>query len=419
MTIRIGGKTYSLPTGAGALERLLAKVLGLEMLPVQLWNHLVDEAFVSGAVTPPDPRGVMDGLRESRAFLHAHPELAREHSPREVDAKVATPPGLVSDADQARAQFFSAYLADLARSRQDVRDLRKRLFKGKALPPTRAGAFLTSDATRFLDPDFFEALGIPLTQHRTQVLKPNGRPAPSWGPDAILRILWDGGSHDVKYKREWYEGVSHSNRQIAIPAKRGAAILRSIGENSTLDQVRTLSIELARAYPWGEHEAVWFLLTDVHPQLGPIRASLRARSSFAFEEGRITLVIEPWVAADTVYAVYHHLQQEHFGPTTRPFGPEKLRLYKFVEPRRRKSKKKPTWDALTLEWNSARRGQAYDDFRPFRKDYQRVARWVETQVLLPGYKLFAKATPPLEAAQRPVSSGRSRARRAIRKPAKS
>jgi hypothetical protein len=397
-------RTWPFPKSGYDLQRLIADALGIEKLPKAAWDDLEDGAY-TGILDPPDRQGVLDCIDRVRWFLQRHPELPGGQTTRHDDQQTTVPSQLLREGDEARAVYFSKHVGSLARQRIDVLDLRRRFWNGRPLKEHEAGQFLTSHATRLMSWEHFELTGTPLIGHTTETLTPDGRAAHSWDEGVYLLIKWSDGETPVPYARSWFFGAhKHS---IAIPARQGGFYRTQVVDGSVLDDVRKLSVSLANSYPWEEHEAVWFVLTNILPMIGPIRSRVHATRSPAFHDGRITLTIEPWVTADTVANVYRDLQLQHFLPVGRSHLPKQFALYQFVSKRRRAGRRSQTWDAIKSAWHKSIKRVVYDHFRPFRRDYERARRWVETYVLFPEYRIFDET----RASKRPKGkSPRSRSR---------
>lgn len=389
------------PKSAMELARLIEVRLRLEEVDPELWKHLTDEAYVSGALYPPSWQGVEDCVRAAKLFVEAHPGT-RSPGPSRVRSEEPVPRKLLSAEDLGRAQFFSEHLAELARQIEQVERTRSELLDNRVLSPEQAALFLMSEATRFINRDYFEHYGIPLVGHRTRVCLPDGSPAVSWDDNVVIRIEWDDGTHDVPYAREWFFDVPESNMAIAIPSNSGGSFRRTVYWASVLNEVRRAAEWLTRFVPWEEHEAVWFLLTDSPPAMGPVRVRISARRGSRFTHGTITLQIEPWLSAEAVYAVYADAQQRHFKRPGKPCSAEKLAMYKFIEEsgENEKTAEGCPRTPLMKAWSNTKPKppkRRYTDYRQFRRDYLRTKEWVQRELLFPKYRTFLKGREDLKA----------------------
>src|SRR5205085_9104426 len=104
----------------------------------------------------------------------------------------------------------------------------------------------------------------------------------------------------------------------------------------------------------------------------------RTKSSLQYNFGLITLAIQPWIAAETVYRIYRDLQRAHYRQFPPSCQPEKLRMYKFTRLRRHAADPVPTWSDSMKEWNKSRPKpkRQYQDFTQFRRDYLRTESWL-------------------------------------------
>lgn len=137
-------------------------------------------------------------------------------------------------------------------------------------------------------------------------------------------------------------------------------------------------------YGWNQADATDFLEAGrppVDPPIPlPIDVQVEDTSRPERKNGRIVLLVEPWVSPETVLRVYRRAQHWALGGKNRPIQEKNLKLFEFVE-RQKLEGQRPPWSTLIEQWNEAYPTQSYSDIRHFARDYERTRK----ALLLPKY----------------------------------
>jgi hypothetical protein len=99
---------------------------------------------------------------------------------------------------------------------------------------------------------------------------------------------------------------------------------------SVLNELRWISVRLARVYPWEEAEASRFVLTGKPPRVPAVVGRLQARRDRATTYGTITLTIQSWVPADVVYGFYRDMRHDAFAGNHQTVSERKIAVFRFV-----------------------------------------------------------------------------------------
>jgi hypothetical protein len=141
-----------------------------------------------------------------------------------------------------------------------------------------------------------------------------------------------------------------------------------------------ISDELAKCYSWTRESATMFVLTGRSNE-SPIK-SIRCTTNLKRDRSgmswpsfadyyTISMEIEPWISADTVYRVYRDRQREILRHNNRPLGTRSLALLRFIVKNIDGMKKKP-WRNLMMMWNQTHSEYRQDDVANFARDVNRA-----------------------------------------------
>ncbi len=137
-------------------------------------------------------------------------------------------------------------------------------------------------------------------------------------------------------------------------------------------------------YGWGQTAAREFLLERRSPDDPPVPAPIEVRvedtSRPERKNGRIVLLAEPWLSAETVLRAYRKVQRWALGGDNRPIKEKNLRVFEFVESQKHEGQR-PRWATLLERWNEDNSEELYSDLRHFVRDYHRT----KTALLSPQY----------------------------------
>jgi hypothetical protein len=147
-----------------------------------------------------------------------------------------------------------------------------------------------------------------------------------------------------------------------------------------LDDLRKLSEVLTKSHPWNIDDAMWFVLTGIHPVVQPIQAKINSSWTIGTRaHTTISLTVQPWVPPETVGAAYRQLQKKVIGGECGRIGDKNLKLLQFVANRADANGKLPKGDMLVQEWDRRWKREHPEwcygsDKRRFWRDFRNVQR---------------------------------------------
>jgi hypothetical protein len=145
-----------------------------------------------------------------------------------------------------------------------------------------------------------------------------------------------------------------------------------------LDELQRRVADLCERFGWEPDAARWVLLTGGSDLLRkPVVPS--------YKQGRIELLVDPWVRPETVARVYRQLQREMAGRTSRPISLHQIEVFRFVleqsEVRPPTSTDpyprivRPPWARLMEAWNSTHpEHERYTSDKLLARDFGRARR---------------------------------------------
>ena len=291
---------------------------------------------------------------------------------------------LLDPRESKRSEVLSHELARLARrygehsepanqrySRSRIRAFREDYLDGRILSPAEAGAFIDSDALRWLDLASMRNEGVPLVGHSATTAPPEYiRAERSAFLRRRLRITWNDQARDVVSDQPF----PSPGERLAFYTASGSKGEAEVGPNSVLGIVAQLARELSKHYLWDEAEATWFVLTDEAPRTPCFRASQEGGGRNDHYHVRLNLSIYLWVSAKTVMRAFRQWQREHLGKENRHISVERLAMCDFVYERRHRD---VPWREILKEWRKSHRKQAAkykgeNGIRNFRRDAEQV-----------------------------------------------
>ena len=366
------------------------------------------------------------GSRKSTRMLQAD-ELERETKTLEE----LLGPGVCE-----RAALQSSMLLEAAGDDERVIGLRHELFDHFPLTAEEAGNLVMSDAARVFSPLALRASGIHIVGHHSRWCMPDGSSTTSLGPHMVLRVEWgDGQCIDFPFQEDWYDRPGDLQRELAYPTRHLVEARRWVLRWSVLDEIREVAVRIASRWLWGEHEALWFLLTNtlLHPL--PVRGSIHARSTGSLTLGRVKLEIEPWVPAARVAAVYKAVQSGDFKPGRKSSQGRKLALLEFMARNELADTEAAGTELHYRLWNQecqhgARKHERckrspckpekwkYDSLKSFNGDVKRAREWSRREMVSPNYRVLRspikRAAPRTEQPARDGSATSRRSRRSLK-----
>jgi hypothetical protein len=358
------------------LRQRLARHLKRPTLPDPLWAELLREGYVAVALEG-GAEDWADLVRVARRYLR----LARQlegHSDRPGRAPApAIPPSLVyRPEEEARIDAISEYVAAQVKSWPDVRHFRERVLGGRLLTSDQVEPFYTSPALAFVPRHLLESWGF-----LEPVLDVEAEWAPGGDPTKRTR------TRTLRLRRDPVGPTREVNVPIGPDEQAGRVWLTYVGPDrraqqaearwySVLGEFQQVCERMARALPWDEAAAGWFVLTGQAPLVEPIHSEIQRTLSPTYHHVTITMTIEPWFSARSVLETYRALQLELLGRDNRPIGARALALLRFVGEHLDERGRRPTWEVLRLAWNQRHPEWAFADVRSFARAVGRAEREV-------------------------------------------
>jgi hypothetical protein len=309
-----------------------------------------------------------------------------------------------------RASAFEEYLAKTAASERDVHRFRRRFLPdGETISLEEASALIASPV----------AACVPASRVRPSVrslISPLDHTATSdekQGEDEGSPIAPVGLSADPLNERS--SGEVAKQEQLLFADTDDHVLEVWVGRLSVLDELRRISVRLARVYPWEEAEASRYILTARPPRVPALVGRLQVHRDRATTYGTITLTVQPWVPADVVYGFYRDMRQEAFAGDHQTISERKIAVFRFVmsqhyvhppedgEPKytivdsrvgprlhlSRQTKEKllkkpklvkPPWKVMLDRWNEQYSGEpykwSYKDEANFKRDFHEARKTI-------------------------------------------
>ena len=382
-----------------------------------LWTHLVEAAFVEGALDPEEPDGLKDLLGQARKFsaLMAGSQVSkRKRGPRPAEVLAFVP-----REEALRAQVFSNYLARIAAYTPAVGRFRDEILGGKTLTREQAGILLDSEGPRFFDYPFFKEHSIPLVGHRSWIVNYDqaGRLFPMYSPlKSVFEFSWKGGEFEIPHTWEQHlKSQDGRTPRLAILSQRFTSLLSARGfgrggltsvlQGSVFDRLREVSFQLVKEFGWSEDQAAWWVLTGLAPTSRPIEVEPLGLWRQDCRRLHLRITIEPWVSPTTLLGVYRYMQQKSMGRQSHRFSVRNLQLVDEVSEFIHQNDPMPSWRTLMGMWNQAHPDLAYDSPQRFHRDYMRTIR----NLVYPTYH-WPWFEAPKTTTVRPPTSRRTRSR---------
>ena len=376
----------------------LAKRLGITNVPPFVWKELVEHSddLIRHAYPHGDEDEWDDLKRKAREIMRLSSGRTGHQSPPGRVPTEERPAWQLKEEELERSWAFSEYVSRIADTESGVRRFRSRYLGGHFIQPHRARALLTSPAVAIWPSLEFKVSRFSVLDHTYRVVQ-EGRD--DKGPYSLVE------AHDAasgirkcfKDRRPLPTGAwsvsgratdalsnTEDTREIkgwkllSFPDEEDGIHRVCVKRASVLGELRKLSDELIRWYPWWESEAVWFVLTGDTPWISPVTLQARGTGrSGLFEHQFITIKAEPWVSEETIRRTYREAQVRMLQGDNRPVKDKQIKLFRFVSARTNPYgiyREERAKDAKTLiaEWDRENPDDAYgSDTRRFWRDYDR------------------------------------------------
>jgi hypothetical protein len=190
-----------------------------------------------------------------------------------------------------------------------------------------------------------------------------------------LTVSWAGG-HKHEESVEWpmYRSFLVLPSGVLDADGHRVASVRLL-PGAFLDDARIIARRVADTYYWRDAEALWFLLTDVHPDYAAHEVFVSPPQLPGQPDARITITACSWVSADSIKRLFLQQQRHVLGQRKRQLTIEKLELFKFVETQWERAGIKLPWPELLRLWRrrpSTKRSPSPKDRRQLQRDYSRT-----------------------------------------------
>jgi len=408
-------------------KRLAVEEAGFDVL----WQQLVDGHYISDFAEPDNGYDKEEVLTTARKKLRDARELVYSlgggaplgvtNGQKNASSNEPQDFSLDVDLDPHEAERALAYEEIMARETAlnqgpdgsyPLAAWRRKVLGERPLTLEQAHELLESPAARFLPLDLFQQWNIPLVGHKATQLSYNHgigvsnldhRATLEISPPGITKTVWysdaDALSAEVKPDARLPVRCKDAAGRMQIhPTERvlhykdrdGLKEKMGVWPGSLLDDLRFLGAYWARILSWEEEEMTMWLLAGEPPKRRP----LVPKVSYGVAGPTVTLVIHPWLSADTVTRNYRKIQHKLFGRENRSLRPRSLAVLRFVESRTRAAGgQRPSWSRLLEEWNTECPAEWHSTdrsnlSRTYRKAFNTVAR---QSVYVLGRKVSAAA----------------------------
>lgn len=309
---------------------------------------------------------LIDSVRAAEAGANPAPSGGRRQ-PRPQQADV---PLLANSYESDRARVFSLEIAGMATAEDDIRAFRNEALGGKLLAPDQVLDFVSDPAVTTVDrgpvrrvnPAPTDDLQVESEGYMTD---DHGR----WW-EVVLR----GGSTGKSYTK----GVRPPLPTFTLPIG-----VVEYWPDSVLSELHELAVYLSKRYPWGEAEAAWFVLTGTVPAVSPFHIVYQRQRGKRWNRATLTMIVEPWVPAETVEREYRALQLRILDGDNRRRG-KALELWRFARELEIEKGRPMKRAQILREWSKTDRGRNKTR-QPFYELYKR-GREFASELMRPSYR---------------------------------
>ena len=270
----------------------------------ETWQGLVEQGYVKefiDAQSVPDVQaGLLESMVESVEKWHKYtnksltaqiPKQAAKMFPQRNGPDERRPRNL-----PLRQEAISAILAHDARLREDVQWYRKQVLKDRLLQPDEVEAWVKGQAEKDGTPTMWLEFPVPST-YRFELSKDG---------IGVLPPL------TISKRKPLRTGNRRRKmlRYLGLPSRIQRSKIVSSG--GALDELRIISRDLSRKFPWDEAQGTLFVLTDWIPWVEAIRAETKL-DLFVPVAARIVLTIDPMLSPKQVADAYQKVRQDEMG----------------------------------------------------------------------------------------------------------
>lgn len=389
-------------------------------IPEEAWATLLEDGYVEAALERNFDEEAVDYILEK--FDRYDAAFGRkvnrtQTADRERNAVTVS----LSESELERKAAFEEYAATCAACEDGTRRFRNSVLGDRLLTAEQARALVRSPAAQFFKANYFEFRegDIRLIGHQATLVhydREEGKDGKGWH-HATVYVDPPGISKTVEkpsyaVPRSAIKGPGRTDigdgRALHYVNERGRARKVPVWDWSPLEQLRSLSEELAQRYRWEPAQSTMFVLTGEIPAVPALRVTKWFRSSEQILDdatwitehldATIDVTAAAWVPSTTVAKAYRKAQIEVLGSSGgKPPGQKNLRLFRFVTERMQPLSeaatdagalkasgrtKMPLGKDLVREWNRAHPQWAYEtsvgdlNTRLFWRDYKRIKKTI-------------------------------------------
>lgn len=382
------------------LRRLAENKLG-RTIPEEVWMTQVEDGLIEktlpGLQGSRREQALNDFLDALRSPLKLHDRLlgGRRREKREMQPEELQ--GILTEYEAERAEAVAERLATYLSAHKGIRNFREEILGGdRRLSREEVDIFVNSEEVCYADRSHFRRCGIPFIDHQTSFLEMETEVERD-EVYFIIKYLVEPNNMSAQLP---FEARFSTYELVHLNWVHRDLVLRSIRyrKGSLLDEVVTCAEVIVHETRCVQQVAILCLLAGTAPIVQPVSVHLNmvGRSYYQYNTGSISMVIEPWVSAESVMKTYKQLQQYLLNGTFRPMIRRNgqlhgIEIFRFVtqqmKPVPGKSKSwdddiyMPTWRELSEAWNKVHPDRQRD-FRNFRKEYKRAEQFI----MLPPYR---------------------------------
>ena len=360
----------------------LAKRLRRQEVPDPVWEHLIDDGYVTAVITGgPEPFGEMV-TEANRMLQFSREQAAWDRRHRTTGAPRPMFPNL-GEYVVTRGRVRDESLALRATRDKEVRAFRDRMLGGAPLSVPLARRLLASAAAGIWSASEFERRGIPIVGHRAEeIANQESIQGGRFSQTVDLKVTWDGEVLETSVSRSEPPDFDADESALRVADEHGKTYRVKVWPRSMLDRLREISDWLTATYGLQTPQAAWFVLTDISPRRSPLEAVYIVQSYSTHSFGFVTMAIEPWVPADVVLHAYREAQRDFLGRENRPLSLRNLAALETVLADAREAERLnpggpfPSRAQSMARWNREHPDDPYKQEWQFNRDVDRAERAV-------------------------------------------
>lgn len=359
-----------------AKYRKLEQLLGTKLTPARMafleergYTHEIDHGNLSTVVKI---------AYEINEYRHAWGQVSTRKKKRRAGVARYTVhrASIERDSTSAWEEAVSVYLAHQAKQSHDVRAFRASILHEELLPEERVEYWLQQKYQEQGLPGLW--LGnIPMSGHEYFSLLDAAAKAHQAQRNSDMLATRVSLSRELQISDLLRNTIprilrcrapGHRDKAAFLAYKFNHRVLHIYtAVESPLEELRTISVQLAAFYGWDEAEAALFVLTDRPPTVRRAACSIQVDPSTP-ARARVTLTIDPTMTVEEVAFRYRHVQGLVLGSRHRELSVKHIALAKWEIER----SPEKTWSENMRDWNHAHPEWAYRHHANFARDCLRA-----------------------------------------------